>query len=333
VFQPNKMGEPTVWRGAPLRAAWVLALLGAALPAVNAQPQSAVPPVKATAGGYVGSAVCKTCHADIWLNFYKNPHYKSIASGKEVPERTGCEGCHGPAQGHVEARGGKKTIPRAFSLMGTKQAIDTCLACHSKDMSRANIRASEHTAADVSCNNCHSIHRPQTAKSLLAKKQTELCYQCHQTVKAQFAMPFKHRVNEGFIQCTDCHNPHGTFNPTWRMGQRPRMVEQALGNEEACLKCHSDKRGPFTFEHAPVRTEGCESCHSPHGSTNAKLLRKPVVFTLCLECHTGAGTFGPSGSGIPTQTSSHNLLDPRYQRCTVCHVRIHGSNSDQRFLR
>jgi DmsE family decaheme c-type cytochrome len=333
VFQPNKMGEATVWRGALPCAVRMLALLGAVLPALYAQPQPALPPVKATAGGYVGSAVCKTCHADIWLNFYKNPHYRSIAGGKEVPERTGCEGCHGPAQGHVEARGGKKTIPRAFSLMGPRQAIDTCLTCHSKDMSRANIRTSEHTAAEVSCNNCHSIHRPQTPKALLAKKQTELCYQCHQTVKAQFAMPFKHRVNEGFIQCTDCHNPHGTFNPTWRMGQRPRMVEQALGNEEACLKCHSDKRGPFTFEHAPVRTEGCESCHSPHGSTNAKLLRKPVVFTLCLECHTGAGTFGPSGSGIPTQTSSHNLLDPRYQRCTVCHVRIHGSNSDQRFLR
>ena len=72
------------------------------------------------ASGYVGSNVCRTCHADIWLNFYKNPHYKSIASGKESPERTGCEGCHGPAQAHVAAGGGKDTIPRAFSLMTTE---------------------------------------------------------------------------------------------------------------------------------------------------------------------------------------------------------------------
>ena len=35
-----------------------------------------------------------------------------------------------------------------------------------------------------------------------------------------------------------------TFAPTWRMGQRPRMVEQAPDNEEPCLKCHADKRGP-----------------------------------------------------------------------------------------
>jgi DmsE family decaheme c-type cytochrome len=146
-------------------------------------------------------------------------------------------------------------------------------------------------------------------------------------------MPFKHRVNEGVVQCTDCHNPHGSFSADWRMGARPRLVDQALDNEEPCLKCHSDKRGPFVFEHAAVRVEGCETCHSPHGSTNAKLLRRPVVFTVCLECHNGAGTFGRDNNGVQRQTSSHNMLDPRYQRCTICHVRIHGSNSDAFFLR
>jgi hypothetical protein len=27
------------------------------------------------------------------------------------------------------------------------------------------------------------------------------------------------------------------------------------------------------------------------------------------------------------------MTDPRYQNCTNCHVRIHGSNSDPLFLR
>ena len=283
--------------------------------------------------GYVGSAVCKTCHADIWLNFYKNPHYKSIASGAEPPARTGCEGCHGPGKAHVEARGGKATIPRAFSLMQPEAVIATCLECHSKDFGKVNIRRSVHTMAEVACNSCHSIHRSPTQKFLLAKKQADLCYGCHDAIRAQFSMPSKHRVNEGFMQCSDCHNPHGGFAPTWRMGDRPRMMEQALFNEEPCLKCHADKRGPFVFEHAPVRVEGCETCHFPHGSTNARLLRRPVAFTLCLECHNGAGTFGTRNQGIRIQTASHNMLDPRYQRCTVCHVRIHGSNSDPTFLR
>jgi DmsE family decaheme c-type cytochrome len=198
---------------------------------------------------YVGSLVCKTCHPDVWLNFNKNPHYKSIASGKEAPEKTGCEGCHGPAADHVAARGGKATI-RAFSLLTPDQALNTCLECHSKDMSRANIKRSAHTEADVVCTNCHSIHKPATPKFLLAKQQTQLCYTCHGSVRAQFEMPVKHRVNEGVVQCTDCHNPHGTFAATWRTGTESRLVTNALDNEQPCLKCHVDKRGPFVFEHA-----------------------------------------------------------------------------------
>jgi DmsE family decaheme c-type cytochrome len=283
--------------------------------------------------GYVGSNVCRACHPDVWQNFYRNPHYKSIAAGNLPAEKTGCESCHGPGKEHVEARGGKTTIPHAFSLMQPAAILDTCLQCHSKDLSRANIRRSEHTQADVVCSNCHSIHKSPTPKFLLARKQIDLCYTCHATARAQFSMPFKHRVNEGFVQCSDCHNPHGAFAPTWRTAGRPRMVDQALGNEEACLKCHSDKRGPFVYEHPPVRVEGCETCHSPHGSMNAKLLRRPAVFTVCLECHNGAGNFGRQGDGVNTQSASHNMLDPRYQNCTVCHVRIHGSNAHQYFFR
>jgi DmsE family decaheme c-type cytochrome len=313
----------------PNRALLVLLLWCAA---AWSQAGAAAPPPNPKAPEYVGSAVCKTCHPNISLNFYKNPHYKSIASGKETPERTGCEGCHGPAKAHVEAQGGKATI-RAFSTMTPVQVIDNCQTCHAKDLPRANIRRSPHTLADIGCNSCHSIHKTATPKSLLAQRQTDLCYGCHSNVRAQFSMPFKHRVNEGFMQCSDCHNPHGTNAPTWRMSDRPRMVDQALGNEEACLKCHTDKRGPFMFEHAAVRVEGCESCHSPHGSTNPRLLRRPVVFTLCLECHNGGGNFGRHANGITLQSPSHNMADPRFRNCTTCHVRIHGSNADARFLR
>lgn len=285
------------------------------------------------AADYVGSTVCKTCHADVWFNFYKNPHYKSIASGDQAPERTGCEGCHGPAKAHVEAHGGKTTIPRAFSLMQPKAVLDACLTCHAKDFEKANIRRSQHSLADVACTSCHSIHHSPVPKYLLAKAQADLCYGCHADVRAQFSMPFKHRVNEGFMKCSDCHNPHGAFAITSRMSDRPRMVEQSLGNEEPCLKCHTDKRGPFQFEHPPVRVEGCEVCHVPHGSANARLLIRPVTFTVCLQCHNGADNFGTRNNGITLLSPRHNMADPRYQRCTTCHVRVHGSNADPFFLR
>ena len=43
------------------------------------------------ATGYAGSEACKTCHADVWSTFYRNPHFRS--GPKEA-----CEGCHGPGQ-------------------------------------------------------------------------------------------------------------------------------------------------------------------------------------------------------------------------------------------
>jgi len=311
-------------RGTPLTNGLLLVAIAA-----GAAAQDATVP---SAGGFAGGDACKTCHADIWLNFYKNPHFKSVASADLPPSRTGCESCHGPGAAHVAAHGGKATIPNAFSAMPPSKVLEACLTCHARDFQKANIRRSEHTLADVACTSCHSIHHSPSAKFLLAKKQTELCYGCHAGIRAQFEMPSKHRVNEGFMQCSDCHNPHGDFAPTWRMSDRPRMVDQALNNEEPCLKCHMDKRGPFVYEHPPVRVEGCEACHFPHGSTNERLLRRPVVFTLCLGCHNG-GASGTRNNGVPIQTSQHNLLDPRFQHCTNCHVRIHGSNADETFLR
>ena len=316
---------------------FLLLLVMPALPAWSQTPPApSQTPLLPTSAGFVGSNACKTCHADLWSNFYRNPHFISVASGKEPTDKTGCEGCHGAAQKHVEARGGKTSIPRAFSLMQPNQILNTCLGCHALDLSRANIRRSEHSVNDVVCTNCHSIHHSPTPKFLLAKKQDELCYTCHAAQRSQFSMPSHHRVDEGVIKCTDCHNPHGSFQATWKMTQQPRMVDQALNTEQPCVRCHADKRGPFVYEHPSVRVEGCDTCHNPHGSMNAKLLRRPVVFTLCLECHNGAPMFGtrPStGGGVDLQSSKHNLLDPRYQKCTTCHVALHGSNADQFFLR
>jgi DmsE family decaheme c-type cytochrome len=313
--------EAELKRANMIAVGWAALLLSGSAPAQNTEGNQ-----------YVGSKVCRPCHAALWNAFFKNPHFKSIASGKEPPESTGCEGCHGPGQKHVANGGGKATII-VFPELPAGRILDTCLRCHGQTLSRANIRSSQHILNGMACTSCHSIHASETPRALLRKPQMALCYECHADVRAQFSMPFKHRVDEGFMSCTDCHNPHGTFSPTWGMTARPRLVEQVKANEEPCLNCHGEKRGPFVFEHAPVRVDGCEGCHVPHGSTNSRLLRRPVVFTLCLECHTGAGTFGRQANGIVTQTPTHNMADPRYQNCTACHVRIHGSNANVNFMR
>jgi len=72
----------------------------------------------------------------MWNNFYKNPHYKSVASGKEAPENTGCEGCHGPGGNHIESFGAKGSIV-SFTKISRQQVLDACLKCHSQTLSRA----------------------------------------------------------------------------------------------------------------------------------------------------------------------------------------------------
>ena len=316
------------WDLAARVALCVAAIMTAAAQAPTSSGSSPSP----SSQDFVGAATCKGCHPTVSATFFRNPHFKSVASGTESPEHTGCEGCHGPGREHADSKG-KTPIARVFPKMAPEQVVETCLSCHVKDQSKANIEHSRHTESGVACTSCHSVHHSPEPKFLLAKKQPDVCYTCHGDVRAQFSLPFKHRVNEGVVKCTDCHNPHGSYAPTWRMAARPALVDQRLGNEEPCVKCHADKRGPFVFEHAPARIDGCETCHSPHGSSNAKLLRRPVVFTLCLECHNGAGSSGIGGTGVPLQGNNHNLLDPRFQRCVTCHVRIHGSNVSDHFFR
>src|SRR5579883_415188 len=107
--------------------------------------------------GFAGSAVCSTCHPEVSETFFRNPHFKSVASGKEAPDKTGCEGCHGPGAEHVQS-GGVTPMARRFSRLTAAEVQAACLECHAKDLPRVNIRASEHTRSDVVCTNCHSIH-------------------------------------------------------------------------------------------------------------------------------------------------------------------------------
>ena len=281
---------------------------------------------------FLGSQVCQGCHAQVWNGFVRNPHFKSVAMGNEPPERTGCEGCHGPAGLHVINM--DKTQIVQFSEMSPSEAQSRCLACHSEDFGKLHIRRSAHLTGEVGCLSCHSVHHSHEDGPLLAARERNVCYECHQDIRAHFDMPFRHRVNEGAMSCTDCHNPHGSAVATWGGANAQRMVSQALGNDIACVRCHADKRGPFVHEHAPVVAEGCAACHNAHGSTNARLLSRPAVFALCMECHSGIAGFGTRGEGVPGPTRwFHNLADPTFRECVLCHSKIHGSNADPLFRR
>ena len=289
---------------------------------------------------YVGSDACKDCHEDQFKAFSHTSHAQLTKIKSWDGKVTGCESCHGPGKAHTEEGDPKKII--SFKNKAPKEISETCLACHAGKEEHNNFRRGEHWRNDVSCVDCHTPHSMQTGRNLassnvfvsganaqkpgfstvriLKMNEPQLCLSCHSEVKHQFNLPFHHKVLEGAMKCSDCHNPHGGFEL--------KQTRLATGVDATCLRCHADKQGPFVYEHAPVKTEGCVSCHTPHGSSNPRLLATSRVAQLCLTCHSVAHDVGAVEPAGP----QHNL-NAQYANCTNCHVKIHGSRSSPVFFR
>lgn len=290
---------------------------------------------------FVGSNTCMACHEEQFKRVAKTKHGKLESLSAWKGKVVGCESCHGPGKEHVEG-GGDKTKIKIFKTMDSKAVSETCLACHAGREGHNNFRRGEHWRNNVGCTDCHSPHgadhanaktgsiefvtdaarqKPNRASSAMLKSsEPQLCMSCHTETKAQFTKPFHHKVMEGTMSCSDCHNPHGGFES--------KQAKLAVGLDAACIKCHSNKQGPFVFEHAPLKLEGCSACHTPHGSSNPKLLKRSSVRQLCLECHSSI-----TEQLAPDAPSFHNQTTVRYQNCTICHAAIHGSNSNSVFFR
>jgi predicted CXXCH cytochrome family protein len=357
----EKMKSPIrITSGTNIRGSLLIAIAAIAWlqPGLRAQKQPASPvapsvawkaPEDARADDYVGAEACAACHQDEAAEFAKTVHATAAPEGITVG--TGCESCHGPGAAHVNAIGAAGNDP--VKLAAAKKLIFAfdgkpadnaarCLRCHVTTQNQKLFNRSEHKLQGISCDQCHSAHllvrtqdrervEPQSAQaqffsrpvlteetrwlneSLLRKSQPELCFGCHASIQAQFALPSHHRVPEGLMKCTDCHNAHGTLN-------RPLLKEVGF---EVCVRCHVEKRGPYVFEHASVKVEGCIACHSPHGSVSRNnLLRREGRF-LCLQCHVD-----PFAQGVPHGRFGFQTRG----ECIRCHTTPHGSNVSEYFL-
>lgn len=303
--------------------------------------------------GYVGETRCRACHRAEVTMFNKTPHAHLAGGGSGQP--MDCESCHGPGKAHADgeqaARGEDAATAAAakliFSFRGSAQDNSArCLTCHAASQEQRGFAHSQHVGVGVDCQSCHAPHLVEAAnrlalrepppaqaqfsavpelgaetrwlqESLLKNSQPSLCYSCHAAVRAQFAQPFHHRVPEGQMKCTDCHSAHGTETRT----------PLNLPGWETCTACHADKHGPFVFEHAAVRVEGCAVCHGAHGSTSRFMLNRRESRFLCLQCH------GDSHSDQEQVNVPHSRLGFQTRGdCTRCHVAIHGSNFNRALL-
>jgi len=269
----------------------------------------------------IGSKVCLGCHASQAAAFEQTLMGKI---GKVQKGKMECENCHGPGSAHAKAGGGRG-VGGIISFRDDDRSRPVeannaiCLNCHEKG-NHTYWNGSTHETRGVACTNCHQVMKKSAAKHQM-KKETQIatCFQCHKDRQAQIwrssHMPMTQGSNmplgEGKMTCSDCHNPHGSFTEALLKG---------TSINDTCYQCHADKRGPFLWEHFPVR-ENCMNCHNPHGSNNEyslKLMRP----RLCTQCHSA----GHGLTGSPTALQTFN------RSCQNCHTKVHGSNAPQGML-
>lgn len=276
---------------------------------------------------FVGQKVCQNCHQQEASNWAHTIHAAVFTlNPRNADEAKGCEACHGPGSDHIKNPSDLTTIisfsHKSKTLIAEQNA--QCLGCH-KGGQRIFWRGSVHENSNLACSDCHNPMSNFSSHGLEARNSiNETCFSCHKVQRSEFNERSHMPLLEGKLSCVDCHNPHGSTTS-------PLLKADSVN--EVCYSCHAEKRGPFLFEHAPVR-ESCLNCHNPHGSNFEALLTAPRP-VLCQQCH--------AQSGHPAQLMTMGNLprgpipDPRLiaTSCSTCHVNIHGSNdpSGARFER
>jgi DmsE family decaheme c-type cytochrome len=204
----------------------------------------------------------------------------------------------------------------SFKTLSPRETAALCLNCHER-RGQANWHGSMHDRRGVSCTDCHSVHYFKSSRSQLkTMNEPETCYSCHPTVRAEGFRTSHHPVREGRMDCSSCHNAHDSTNPKM-------LIRESVN--DTCLSCHADKRGPFLWEHAPVR-ENCMHCHKAHGSNHERLLTSKQPY-LCQRCHLNIrhpGTMYDNRNMARGAAPSNRAFN---RSCVNCHNAVHGSNA------
>jgi cytochrome c553 len=186
---------------------------------------------------YAGLPACAECHED-----------EAEVKSRSYHRGLTCEGCHGPAQTHVDDPGEHlPVVPRGR---------DTCLRCHEYLVSRPTgfpqIVEAIHNPM-VPCTDCHNPHDPTPPEVPGA------CSACHAAIDRIKAVS-----HHWSLDCETCHEtaPEHKENPRAFPPKKPTR-------REFCGGCHAeDADSPREIPRIDLAAHGgrylCWQCHYPH---------------------------------------------------------------------
>lgn len=296
------------------------------------QPNLKGLPFLSESGDPADETECLLCHEKYIRAFGKTRHAQELFAGQSGNLGSACETCHGPLGKHLKTRlasRGKNSLAKkhksrfvfSFKKSSARQKNRVCLQCHETEDRVMAWQGSSHEMTGQSCDRCHFVSQRRSRKNLLRHKDPKkVCFQCHRDKRSKMMRTSHIPLREGKMNCSSCHNPHG--------GDGPALLNQSSVNL-TCFTCHQEKRGPFIWEHIPVR-ENCTTCHDPHGSNFRPLLKHKMPF-LCQQCHMQVFHIGDIYDRRKLGATSR--LGGK--SCVNCHSIIHGSNhpAGSRFTR
>jgi predicted CXXCH cytochrome family protein len=154
-----------------------------------------------------------------------------------------------------------------------------CPVCHTEKLSGRYL----HTPVELK--ECFSCHSWSVEKKFVVVDQgvPDKCYTCHSDISD--TVTHANVPHPVVTECLRCHSPHGT--------DQPHLLKQDVYS--LCIVCHEDKNINHPVGRHPLRFvkfgEGdeelsCVSCHTPHGSSNDKLLKVGGgSLAICVQCH------------------------------------------------
>lgn len=247
----------------------------------------------------VGGEVCLDCHEEM---------AESVQGTTHEHPTVACASCHQGNEHADDPSTGNIIIPSQDTEAGQ---LATCTSCHKPHLQMDQVGFDPHQTQGLDCLSCHKIHQPDSR--LLLDQSGDFCGKCHTGIERQFERRSAHPLEEDVMACWSCHD---------FVGAEPNLSH---GSSESCLNCHADLAGPFLHEHEALSSfttegDGCVSCHSPHGSSNDRLLKQPGD-GLCRQCH-----------GVPVRHATAHDGAWADVACMDCHSEIHGSYEDSNLL-
>ncbi len=170
--------------------------------------------------------------------------------------------------------------------------------CHAKLAAKKVVHAA---VSQGGCDTCHEVADGDKHTFALVAEGGALCLDCHEelgdALEDTDTMLSRHfPVAEG--ECLSCHDPHATMQPallleSYRERRYGRFDESQF---ELCFQCNDPemvtekdtdeatafRNGTVNLHHvhvgADAKGRNCRTCHKPHVSEQARLVREGIMF-------------------------------------------------------